>query len=51
MQYGEEFQLIFSCQFDFSQFPFDENKCQMAYGDETIGVENSTLKMIKEKIH
>ena len=51
MQYGEEFQLMFSCQFDFSKFPFDENECQMAYGDETIGVENSTLKMIKEKIH
>ena len=43
MMYGEEFQLIFSCQFEFSQFPFDENECRMVYGDETFGIESGTV--------
>ena len=39
MMYGEEFQLIFSCQFDFTHFPIDENECRMMFGDESYGVE------------
>jgi hypothetical protein len=31
--YYEEIQLTISCQFNFSNFPFDSHECRMEYGD------------------
>ena len=31
--YSEEFQLTFSCQFGFQDYPFDSHECYMEYGD------------------
>ena len=32
--YSEEFQLTFSCRFDFQNYPFDSHECHMEYGDD-----------------
>ena len=34
---GEAFQLTFSCNFDFSAFPFDSHECPIKYGDAVFG--------------
>ena len=34
---GEAFQLTFSCNFDFSAFPFDSHECPIEYGDAVFG--------------
>ena len=33
MEYGEEFQLTFSCHFHLSQFPFDSHECPIYFED------------------
>ena len=35
----ETFQLTFSCNFDFTEFPFDSHACPLEYGDLTYGQE------------
>ena len=34
---GEIFQATFSCNFDFSAFPFDSHECPIEYGDAVFG--------------
>ena len=36
LEYGEIFQITFSCQFDFSHFPFDSHECLMEYGSYSV---------------
>ena len=36
---GEVFHLTFSCNFDFSAFPFDSHECPIEYGDAVFGQE------------
>ena len=33
LAYGEKFQLTFSCNFSFADFPFDTHECPMIFGD------------------
>ena len=40
MFYGEEFQLTFSCHFQFTDFPFDSHECPLEYGDKIYDTEN-----------
>ena len=37
--FWENFQLTFSCNFDFTEFPFDSHACPLEYGDMTYGQE------------
>ena len=40
---SEVFQLTFSCNFDFSTFPFDSHECPIMYGDGVLGLEHMRL--------
>ena len=44
LEYGEIFQITFSCQFDFSHFPFDSNECLMKYGSYEVAENKLTFK-------
>ena len=37
--FWETFQLTFSCNFDFTEFPFDSHACPLEYGDNTYSQE------------
>jgi hypothetical protein len=37
---GENFQLTFSCDFDFAEFPFDSHECPVEYGSSTLSYKN-----------
>ena len=40
---GETFQLTFSCNFDFSEFPFDSHDCPIEYGSGFFSLEQMRL--------
>ena len=40
---GEKFQLTFSCNFDFSEFPFDSHDCPIEYGSGFFSLEYMRL--------
>ena len=44
LEYGEVFQITFSCQFDFSHFPFDSHECLMEYGSYEVAENKLTFK-------
>ena len=44
LEYGELFQFTFSCQFDFSHFPFDSHECMMEYGSYAVAENKLTFK-------
>ena len=41
----ELFQLTFSCNFDFTEFPFDSHECPLQYGDVVESQENLRLNV------
>ena len=48
MEYGEEFQLTFSCHFQLSEFPFDSHECPIyfedrRYSSKTLSINNITI--------
>ena len=43
LEYGDEFQMTFSCHFHFESFPFDRHECKMDFGDAMYGIRKVTL--------
>jgi hypothetical protein len=44
---GENFQLTFSCDFDFAEFPFDSHECSVEYGSNNLVYEKMRFNITK----
>ena len=47
MQYGEEFQLTFSCHFHLSKFPFDSHECPIYFEDRRYSTNMLSINDIR----
>jgi hypothetical protein len=47
IEYAEQVKLTISCDFDFSQYPFDSNECHMDFGDPVYEINTMTLTTIE----
>ena len=51
MEYGDEFQMTFSCHFHFETFPFDKHECKMSFGDAMFGTRKVILNPATVSYH
>ena len=45
--FHDQFLMIFSCQFDLGNYPFDTQECDFKYGDNSHGIDYMTLNATK----